>query len=67
MSYKCRSLQKNINCVRTIYNTNNTKIINLKTIVLCYTYGVGWTLRILENHVKIQTNKSPQNFHVAIV
>jgi hypothetical protein len=50
---------KKTNCVRTIYNINNTKIINIKTIVMCYTYGVGWTLWILENHVRIQTNKSP--------
>ena len=34
---------------------------------MCYTYGVGWTLRILEDHVRIEANKSPKNFYVAIV
>jgi hypothetical protein len=34
---------------------------------MCNTYGVGWTLWILEDHIRIQVNKSPKNFHVAIV
>ena len=33
--------------------------------MMCYTYDVGWTLRILENHVRIQINKNPLNFHIA--
>ena len=31
---------------------------------MCYTYGVGWTLRILENHERIHINKNPSNFHI---